>query len=70
MTKTVQLQVNDFGVWKNVSRFWWCDADLYFTRKGVEHIAVADGGKSRWRITTIDAPPRVLQRFDVATGWK
>lgn len=67
---TVQLQVNNSGAWKNVARVRWRAADMYFVREGVENIAAADGGHSRWRIATVDAIPRVLQRFDVANGWQ
>lgn len=67
---TVQLQVNNTGAWKTVSRFTWVEFELYYSRTGVERIALADRQASRWRIATCDPVPRVLQRFSVESGWQ
>ncbi len=65
-----QLQVNERGAWKSVTRFFWREAELHYVRTGVERIALASGDPAHWRIITDSVHQKVLQRFTTASGWQ
>ena len=68
--RPVQLQVNNSGAWKTVTRWDAGDDEA----SGMAHDAVALLGavdpNSTWRIASVEQHPVVLKYWSAAEGWR